>query len=96
MSRAVPVRTDASRQVGEHLAATRPGHLWTGVRFAGSWGSRKPLDAILVRPELMPETSVDWAIGRGGVVRHPLRFQRLHLDATVDDIPRFGAGSAAG
>ncbi|WP_331736583.1 hypothetical protein [Streptomyces sp. NBC_00045] len=40
----------------------------------------------------MAEISADRAIDRGGVFRHPLRFQRLRLDVTVDDVPRFGAG----
>ncbi|MFJ3914156.1 hypothetical protein [Streptomyces vinaceus] len=44
----------------------------------------------------MAEISADRAIDHGGVFRHPLRFQRLRLGATVDDIWRFGMGSAAG
>ncbi|MFJ3913882.1 hypothetical protein [Streptomyces vinaceus] len=96
VGRTVPLRPEASRQVGEHLAAAGPGHLWTGVRFAAPWGSRDPLDVVLVRPELVAEISVDRAIDHGGVFRHPLRFQRLRLDETVDDIWRFRAGSAAG
>ncbi|MFK0238605.1 hypothetical protein [Streptomyces vinaceus] len=41
----------------------------------------------------MAESSADRAIDHGGVFRHPLRFRRLHLDATVDDILRFGAAA---
>ncbi|WP_327281003.1 MULTISPECIES: hypothetical protein [unclassified Streptomyces] len=40
----------------------------------------------------MAEISADRAIDHGGVFRHPLRFRRLRLDVTVDDVPRFGAG----
>ncbi|GGS29355.1 hypothetical protein Snoj_25680 [Streptomyces nojiriensis] len=41
------------------------------------------------------EVSADRAIDHGGVYRHPLRSQRLRLDATVDDVPDFGQGAAA-
>ncbi|WP_199813790.1 hypothetical protein [Streptomyces sp. NRRL F-2747] len=79
----------------------RPGHRRRGQadgrpRGPWPWGTRETLDAVLVRPELVAEISADWAIDHGGVFRHPLRFQRLRLVATVDDILRFGAGSAAG
>lgn len=96
VGRTVPLRPEQARQVGGHLAAAGPGHPWTGVRFAASWGAREALDAILVRPELVAEISADRAIDHGGVVRHPLRFQRLGFDASADDVPRFGAGLAAG
>ncbi|WP_369780044.1 ATP-dependent DNA ligase [Streptomyces sp. R33] len=96
VGRIAPLRPDAARQVGEHLAAAGPGHPWTGVRFAASWGSREALDAVLVHPELVAEISADRAIDHGGVFRHPVRFQRLRLDASTDDVPRLGAGLAAG
>ncbi len=92
IGRTVPLRPDASRQIGDHLAATDTGHPWTGVRFAVSWGTREALDAVLVRPELVAEISADRAIDYGGVFRQPLRFQRLRLDVSADDVPRFGAG----
>ncbi|MER6521832.1 ATP-dependent DNA ligase [Streptomyces sp. NPDC001553] len=95
VGRTVALRPDASRLVGEHLAAAAPGHPWTGVRFAAAWGSRDVLDATLVRPDLVAEVSADRAIDRGGVFRHPLRFKRLRTDVTVDDVPRFGAGPAS-
>ncbi|MEU5810714.1 ATP-dependent DNA ligase [Streptomyces sp. NPDC047718] len=95
VGRTVPLRPDASRQVGEHLAAAGPRHPWTGVQFAAAWGSRDVLDAVLVRPELVAEVSADRAVDRGGVFRHPLRFQRLRLDVSVADVPRFGQRSAA-
>ncbi|WP_369780101.1 ATP-dependent DNA ligase [Streptomyces sp. R33] len=95
VGRTVPLRPEVSRQVGEYLAAADPGHPWTGVRFAAAWGSREALDAILVRPELVAEISADRATDRGGVFRHPLRYRRLRLDMEAEDVPRFGAGSAA-
>ncbi|MFE1789323.1 ATP-dependent DNA ligase [Streptomyces sp. NPDC059525] len=95
VGRTVPLRPDQARQVAEHLAAAGPGHPWTGVRFAASWGSRDALDALLVRPELVAEISADRAVDRGGVFRHPLRFKRLRLDVTPEDVPRFGAGPSA-
>ncbi|MFF4321283.1 hypothetical protein [Streptomyces sp. NPDC001568] len=30
-----------------------------------------------------------------GVRRHPVRFKRLRLDASVEDVPGFGPGPAA-
>ncbi|MFD3699613.1 hypothetical protein ACFWUZ_26365 [Streptomyces sp. NPDC058646] len=60
-----------------------------------SWGSRDVLDAILVRPDLVAEVRADRAVDRGGVFRHLLRFKRLRLDVTVEDVPGFGAGPAA-
>ncbi|MFE2164005.1 hypothetical protein ACFXB3_02860 [Streptomyces sp. NPDC059447] len=86
------MRLDQARQVAEHLAAADPGHPWTGVRFAVSWGSRDVLDAVLVRPELVAEISADRAVDRGGVFRRPLRFKRLRLDVTL----RCGAQDYAG
>ncbi|MER5730311.1 hypothetical protein ABT084_18580 [Streptomyces sp. NPDC002138] len=95
VGRTVPLRPAQSRQVAEHLTAVGPDHPWTGVRFAAACGSRDVLDAILVHPELVAEISADRAVDRGGVFRHPLRFQRLRLDVTVGDVPRFGAGPTA-
>ncbi|WP_251050825.1 MULTISPECIES: hypothetical protein [unclassified Streptomyces] len=48
-----------------------PGYPWKGVRFASAWGSKDVLDVVLVRPGLVAEISVDRAIDRGGVFRHP-------------------------
>ncbi|MGW7064767.1 ATP-dependent DNA ligase [Streptomyces sp. NPDC054904] len=94
VGRTVPLRPEVSRQVGEHLTAAGPGHPFEGVRFAAAWGSRDALDVTLVRPDLVAEISADRAVDRG-VFRHPLRFQRLRLDVTVDDVPGFGLGPAA-
>ncbi|MFF5809651.1 hypothetical protein [Streptomyces sp. NPDC012746] len=44
----------------------------------------------------MAEISADRAIDRGGVYRHPVRFKRLRLDVTVDDVPAFGEGEGEG
>ncbi|WP_438309469.1 protein kinase domain-containing protein [Streptomyces sp. HUAS TT3] len=83
------------RQPPLHLTAAGPEHPWTGVKFSSAWGSREVLDAVLVRPDLVAEISADVAIDRGGVYRHPLRYVRLRLDASVEDVPRFGGGTAA-
>ncbi|MDX2390968.1 hypothetical protein NJL88_13035 [Streptomyces sp. DK15] len=95
VGRTVPLRPDQARQVAEHLTPAAPGHPWTGVRFASTWGSRDVLDAVLVRPEQVAEISADRAIDRGGVHRHPVRFKRLRLDVTADGVPSLGTGSAA-
>ncbi|MEY2231319.1 hypothetical protein [Streptomyces sp. BF23-19] len=60
------------------------------MRFPATWGSRDVLDTTLVQPALVGEISADRAIDRGGVFRHPLRFQRLRLDMTTEGVPRFG------
>ncbi|MFJ2825963.1 hypothetical protein ACIO7M_33400 [Streptomyces toxytricini] len=90
----MPLRPDAARQVAEHLSAAGPGHPWTGVTLASAWGSRNVLDVSLVRPDLVAEVSADRAVDQG-VFRHPLRFQRIRLDVTADDVPPFGQGLAA-
>ncbi|MGW9369634.1 ATP-dependent DNA ligase [Streptomyces xanthophaeus] len=81
VGRTVVLRPEQARQIAGHLTATGPGHPWTGVRFAAAWGSLGVLDAVLVRPDLVAEISADRAVDRGGVFRHPLRFQRLRMDA---------------
>ncbi|MFF2579848.1 hypothetical protein [Streptomyces goshikiensis] len=95
VGRAVPLRPEQARQVAEQLAPAGPGDPWTGVKFAAAWGSRDILDAIPVRPDLVAEIRADRAIDRGGVFRHPLRFSRLRMDVTVEDVPGFGAGPTA-
>ncbi|WP_051774700.1 hypothetical protein [Streptomyces sp. NRRL S-237] len=65
------------------------------MRFSATSGSRDVLDATLVHPGLVAEVSADRAIDHGGIFRHPLRFQRLRLDVTKVDVPRFGEGPAA-
>ncbi|MGW7315737.1 ATP dependent DNA ligase [Streptomyces sp. NPDC054865] len=95
VGRTVALRPDQARQVAEHLTAADTGHPRAGVRFASAWGSRDVLDAALVRPELVAEISADRAVDHGGVHRHPVRFKRLRLDVTVEDVPGFGRGPAA-
>ncbi|WP_331452157.1 ATP-dependent DNA ligase [Streptomyces sp. SS162] len=95
IGRTVPLSPDAARQVACHLRPAPSGHLWAGVRFSSSWGSRQPLDVVLVAPELVAEVDADTAIDRG-TWRHPLRFVRPRLDVAVDDAPRFGEGTVAG
>ncbi|MEU4729683.1 hypothetical protein [Streptomyces sp. NPDC023588] len=58
-------------------------------------GTRDVLDVRLVRPELVAEVSADTSIDRGGIFRHPMRFQRLRLDVSVEDVAGFGEGHAA-
>ncbi|WP_240802107.1 RNA ligase family protein [Streptomyces sp. A1136] len=95
VGRTVPLRTEAAHLVAEHLTVADSGRPWEGVTFAATWGSRDVLDVRLVRPDLVAEISADRSIDRGGVWRHPLRFKRLRLDVTVDDVPLLGAGPAA-
>ncbi|CAM5618011.1 hypothetical protein GCM10010343_11820 [Streptomyces avidinii] len=83
VGRTVPLRPDAARRVAEHFTAAAPGHPCTGAEFSATWGSRDVLDTTLVHPALVAEVSADRATDRGGVYRHPLRFQRLRLDVTV-------------
>lgn len=92
--RTVPLRPDAARQLAEHLALAGPGHPWTGAKFSSAWGTRDVLDTVLIQPGLVAEASTDTSIDRGGVYSHPIRYVRLRLrlDATVDDVPRFGGG----
>ncbi|MEU4732078.1 hypothetical protein [Streptomyces sp. NPDC023588] len=69
--------------------------IWEGWRFASAWGSRDLLDVTLVRPELVAEISADTAVDRGGVFRHPVRFKRLRLDLSVEEVPLFTPGPSA-
>ncbi|MFJ3861924.1 ATP-dependent DNA ligase [Streptomyces sp. NPDC090085] len=95
VGRTVPLRPVAARTLAEHLTPAGSGHPWTGVRFSSAWGTRDVLDTTLVQPGLVAEISADTAVDRGGVYRHPVRHVRLRLDASVDDVPRFGEGPAA-
>ncbi|MER0443049.1 ATP-dependent DNA ligase [Streptomyces sp. Edi4] len=95
VGRTVPLRPDTAQQVAAHLEAAGPDHPWRGVKFSSAWGSRDVLKTTLVRPELVAEISADRAVDHGGVFRHPLRFQRLRLEAEPADTPRFGHGPGA-
>ncbi|MGC0327073.1 ATP-dependent DNA ligase [Streptomyces sp. SAI-170] len=92
VGRSTPLRPDTARDLTERLTPARPGRPWEGVRFTTSWGSRTPLDVVLVEPVLVAEITVDTAMERGSW-RHPVRFARLRLDVTVADVPLFGAGT---
>ncbi|MER5748162.1 ATP-dependent DNA ligase [Streptomyces sp. NPDC002225] len=92
VARSTPLRPDTAQVLAERLAPAGPGHPWTDVTFTTSWGSRTPLDVVLVDPELVAETTADTAQERGAW-RHPVRFARLRLDAAVPDVPPFGAGA---
>ncbi|MGW5852613.1 hypothetical protein ACWFQ8_32605 [Streptomyces sp. NPDC055254] len=48
-----------------------------------------------MRPDLVAEISADTSGDRGGVYRHPIRYVRLRLDASVDDVPGLGGGPGA-
>ncbi|MFE7948194.1 ATP-dependent DNA ligase [Streptomyces sp. NPDC057426] len=91
VGRTTPLKPDAARQLADHLTPAGPDHPWTGVRFTATWGSREPLDPILVVPEMVAEVSADTAIDRGAW-RHPLRFVRLRMDVTPTDVAPFGGG----
>ncbi|MFE5724964.1 ATP-dependent DNA ligase [Streptomyces erythrochromogenes] len=94
--RTAPLRPEAARLVAENLTAADPTHPWSGMRFASTWGSRDTLDVTLVHPERVAEISADTAIDRGGVHRHPVRFKRLRLDITAEEVPLFATSSANG
>ncbi|MFH8371385.1 hypothetical protein [Streptomyces sp. NPDC018031] len=92
VGRSTPLRPDAARDLAERLTPAGPGHPWEGVRFTTSWGSRTPLDVVLVEPVLVAEIMVDTALERGAW-RHPVRFARIRMDVAVTDGPPFGAGT---
>ncbi|MFI6039258.1 hypothetical protein ACIBBD_35075 [Streptomyces sp. NPDC051315] len=92
VGRSTPLRPDAARDPAERLTPAGPGHSWEGVRFTTSWGSRTPLDVVLVEPQLVAEITVDTA-QEHGEWRHPVCFARLRLDVAVTDVPPFGAGA---
>ncbi|MEV5567894.1 ATP-dependent DNA ligase [Streptomyces sp. NPDC052196] len=93
VGRSTPLRADAARQLAGRLTAAGHSHPWEGVRFTASWGSRTPLDVVLVEPELVAEIAVDTAHERGAW-RHPVRFTRLRTDITPADVTPFGTGAA--
>ncbi|WP_327733009.1 ATP-dependent DNA ligase [Streptomyces nojiriensis] len=95
IGRTAPLRAELARLVGGNVIAADVGHPWEGLRFASAWGSRDTLDVTLVRPELVAEISADTAVDQGGVFRHPVRFKRLRLDVTVEEVPLFGGGPSA-
>ncbi|MER6684625.1 ATP-dependent DNA ligase [Streptomyces olivaceoviridis] len=92
VGRSTHVAPGAARQLAEQLTPAGPGHPWEGVRFTSSWGSRTPLDVVLVTADLVAEIVVDTAQERGAW-RHPVRFARLRMDVAPVDVPPFGTGS---
>jgi ATP-dependent DNA ligase len=92
VGRSTPLRPDAARDLAGWLTPARPDHSCEGVRFMTSWGSRTPLDVVLVEPVLVAVIMVDTAQERGSW-RHLVRFARLRLDVVVADVPPFGAGA---
>ncbi|MEV7559349.1 hypothetical protein [Streptomyces sp. NPDC089795] len=72
-----------------------PEHPWTGMRFVAARGSRESLKVTPVHPALVAEISADTAVDRGGVHRHPVRFKRLRLDVTTEEVPLYADGQAA-
>ncbi|AKJ10149.1 DNA ligase [Streptomyces incarnatus] len=92
IGRSTPVRPDAARQLAGQLTLAGRDHPREGVRFTTSWGSRTPLDVVLVQPDLVAEIVVDTSQDRGAW-RHPVRFARLRSDVTARDVPPFGAGA---
>nr|WSS66283.1 ATP-dependent DNA ligase [Streptomyces sp. NBC_01177] len=89
VGKTVPLKPGQAQDVADHLTAAGPDHPWTGVRFTASWNSRTPLEPILVAPVLVAEFSADVSQDHGAW-RHPLRYERLRLDATDADVPPFG------
>ncbi|MEW2258267.1 ATP-dependent DNA ligase [Streptomyces sp. NPDC047869] len=70
------------------LTPATSGHPWAGWTFATGWGSRQPLDANLVNPDLVVEVGVDTARDAAGRWRHPARFHRLRPDLQPGDVER--------
>lgn len=93
VGRTTLLRPDAARQLTGRLTLGGSEHPWAGVKFTSAWGSREPLNTLLVAPELVAEISADTTLD-GGVYRHPVRFVRLRLDQTPADMPSHGSGSA--
>ncbi|MFJ6852976.1 hypothetical protein ACIQM3_21025 [Streptomyces sp. NPDC091271] len=89
VGKTVPLKPAPARELAGHLIAAGPDHPWTGVRFTASWNSRTPLEPVPVTPVLVAEFSADVSQDHG-VWRHPLRYERLRLDAAEADVPRFG------
>ncbi|MFI8836344.1 ATP-dependent DNA ligase [Streptomyces afghaniensis] len=92
VARSTQLHPEPARHLAAQLTAAAPGHPWESVRFTTSWGSRTPLDVILVEPQLVAEIDVDTAQERGAW-RHPVRFVRLREDMAPGDVAPFGEGA---
>ncbi|MFF3934240.1 hypothetical protein [Streptomyces hirsutus] len=64
--------TSLSHAAGKSVAALLTpasdwdGHPWAGWSFSAGWGSSRTLEAVLVKPELVVEVSVDVARDASG------------------------------
>ena len=94
VGRSTAIGRAVARSLASELTPAGAGHPWDGIRFRSSWGSRTPLDVVLVEPNLVAEVVADTAQD-SGVWRHPVRFARLRVDVAVEDVPAFGAGAAS-
>ncbi|MFE4082903.1 ATP-dependent DNA ligase [Streptomyces sp. YIM B13502] len=92
VARSTQLHPDHARRFADLLTQAGTSHPWVGVRFTTSWGSRTPLEVVLVAPELVAEIDVDRAQDRG-VWRHPARFVRLREDMAPEDVAAFGEGA---
>jgi ATP-dependent DNA ligase len=92
VARSTQLAPETARRLADELTAAGRGHPWEGVLFTTSWGSRTPLDVVLVEPELVAEIHVDTAQDRGAW-RHPVRFVRLRQDMATGDVAAFGEGA---
>ncbi|MFC8226280.1 ATP-dependent DNA ligase [Streptomyces sp. NPDC057287] len=89
VGKTTPLNPGLARELAGHLAAAGPDHPWIGVCFTASWNSRALLEPVLVDPVLVAEVSADVSQDHG-VWRHPLRYERLRLDAVEADVQQFG------
>lgn len=88
VARTTPLHPEVARGLSERLTAAGPAHPWAGARFTTSWGSRTPLDVILVEPDTVTEIDVDTARDRGAW-RHPVGVLRIRYDMRPGDVAAF-------
>lgn len=93
VGRTTVLRPDVARQLTGRLTPGGPEHPWAGAKFTSAWGTREPLDVLLVAPELVAEISADTALDHG-VYRHPVRFVRPRLDQLPADVAPYEPGPA--
>ncbi|MEU9064905.1 ATP-dependent DNA ligase [Streptomyces sp. NPDC048430] len=74
VGKTVPLKPGPARDLAGHLTAAGPD---------------PPLEPVLVVPVLVAEISADVSQDHG-VWRHPLRYERLRMDAAEFDVPPFG------
>lgn len=93
VARTTALHPEVARHLGDRLTAAGPGHPWEGVSFTTSWGSRTPLDVILVEPDTVAEIDVDAARDRGAW-RHPVGVHRIRQDLGPRDVAAVGEETA--